>query len=166
LSNIIKVVVMKKFLLWSSILLMFVFTLSGCKIKSTDLPFIGKKPNPYYYTNLLANRLLEDTKSSGVILETNLHKEKNLTADSLDTLKNFFKAIKTANFIDKPEELPNKPKYRIYLKVKGERYIINVYNERYLSVHPWDGVYPMDYIDMKDVAVSYNLNNLCKYIFK
>lgn len=140
--------------------------LTGCNIKSTDLPLVKKKPNTYYYTEQLAKNFESGVKLSGILLETNLHKEMDLTAEGADLIKGFLKNIKTKNFIEKPADLPDKPRYRIYINGAKEKYVINVYNEKYSSVQPWDGVYSMDYIDMSNVYTLYNLHGLCKHFFQ
>lgn len=139
---------------------------TGCNIKSTDLPLVTKKANTYYYTNLLSKIIMSDDKCTGMLLETNLHKEVNLTNEGIDIIKGFLKNLKTNNFIQKPSDLPEKPQYRIYINSNKEKYVINVYNEKYSSVQPWDGVYIMDYIDMSNVYTLYNLHGLCKHFFK
>ncbi|WP_045516751.1 DUF4883 family protein, partial [Clostridium sporogenes] len=45
------------------------------------------------------------------------------------------------------------------------KYIINVYNKQYISVYPFDGNFPMDYIDMNNIPEAYNLYNLCNFLF-
>ena len=41
-----------------------------------------------------------------------------------------------------------KPPYRLYFNFKNKSYVVEVYNEKYLSIYPWDGNYPRDYINM------------------
>jgi hypothetical protein len=159
------VVEMKKSL-FVLILVTSLANLTGCNIKSTDLPLVTKKPNTYYYTKLLSKQIESETKWKGILLETNLHKEIELTSEGIEVIKGFLKNIKTKNFIEKPTDLPKKPQYRIYISGNNEKYVINVYNENLSSVQPWDGVYSMDYIDMSSVYALYNLHGLCKHLFK
>jgi hypothetical protein len=156
---------MKRYL-FILILVTLLANLTGCNIKSTDLPWVTKKANTYYYTKLLSKLINSGENCTGMLLETNLHKEIELTNEGIEVIKGFLKNIKTANFIQKPADLPEKPQYRIYINVKNEKYVINIYNEKHASVHPWDGVYQMDYIDMSNVYTLYNLHGLCKHFFK
>lgn len=152
--------------LFVMILITLLANLTGCNIKSTDLPLVTKKPNTYYYTKQLSNQIESKVKLTGMVLETNLHKEIELTSEGMEIITGFLKNIKTKNFIEKPSDLPDKPQYRIYINGSNDKYIINVYNEKYSSVQPWDGVYSMDYIDMSNVYTLYNLHGLCKHLYK
>ncbi|WP_275935971.1 DUF4883 family protein [Clostridium haemolyticum] len=60
-----------------------------------------------------------------------------------------------------------KPKYKIFFSFpqSKERYVLNVYNSEYLSVHPWDGNFPMDYISTKNIPYRFSIYNLCKNAF-
>jgi hypothetical protein len=140
--------------------------LTGCGIKSTDLPITRKKPNNYYYTNLAAQSLIKNNEVKVSIMEMNLLKEKPLPKEGNENLIGFFKTLRSQSFISKPADLPSKPQFKIFITGRNEKYVINVFNDKYVSIFPWDGVYTMDYIDMTNVNVLYNLNGLCKYFFK
>lgn len=153
------------------ILLLFalIFSLSGCSFtignyKVNNLSVSKKKPNNFYYTNLLAKNLTLSSSSKAIILDTNFYKEKDLRKDDVDTIKKFTKELNKQNFVDKPSDLPAKPLYKLYFTFDKEKYVINVYNERYISVYPWDGTYSMDYIDMNGISPSNNVTSLCKYL--
>jgi hypothetical protein len=158
---------MKKRTMMIIIFLIILLSFTGCQIKATDLPINHKKPNNYYYTNLLIHNVNQDSSPNISILETNLHKEKVLPKEDMDSLMGFFKSIKTENFFnEKPSDLPQKPVYKIFVTANKEKYVLDVYNEKYVAVYPWDGVYSTDYIDMSSLSNLYNLNGLCKYILK
>lgn len=140
------------------VLLTFTILFSGC-----SSPFQRKKPTDYYYTNLLAKNFALQSTYRIHIVDTAFYKDKVVSKDDLQTVKNFVKSIKTSYFIKKPVNLPTKPLYKIYVKFAKDTYIINVYDEKYISVYPWDGVYAMDYIDMSSIYHAYNLYYLCKY---
>ncbi|MDP4143132.1 MAG: DUF4883 family protein [Bacillota bacterium] len=142
-------------------ILLFITTLFivGC-----NNPLQGKKPNKFYYTNLLAKNLTLESSCNGVILDTNFYKEQKLSNDDLATVKGFVKELRKHNYIEKPKDLPSAPQYKLYLSFSKEEYVIDVYNERYLSIYPWDGDYPRDYLDMKDINTAHNLYYLCKYL--
>lgn len=156
---------MKKFLslLLSMIILL---TLASCSNGGLKYSLKEKKPNIYYYTDVLVTDIKTHGISNVLVLETNLNKERNLKDDDFSTMISFFNSIKTKNFLKITPDLPKKPEFRFYVTSNGEKYVINVYNERYIGVFPWDGAYQMDYIDMNDVKTLYNLYNLCKYLYK
>jgi hypothetical protein len=139
---------------------------TGCKMKSTDLPIARKKPSNFYYTSILANNMAADNNIKGSVFEINLHKEKELGQEGYESILVFFKSLKSRNFINKPADLPAKPQYKFYITSKNEKYVINIFNEKYISIHPWDGIYIDDYIDISDINTRYSLYELCKYFFK
>lgn len=127
--------------------------------------FTTKKPNNFYYTNLLAKNLTLSSYLKCIIEENNFHKETELKDENITDIKNMLNYLSKTSFIDKPKDLPQKPAYIIYFTFNKEKLVINVYNEKYLSIYPWDGNYPMDYVDITKVPVSLNLYYLGKYIF-
>ncbi|MCM8710352.1 DUF4883 family protein [Clostridium sp. SYSU_GA19001] len=162
---------MKKKLLNIFIFLIIPVILTGCTVKIgsytiNNFTLTRKKPNNLYYTNNLVKNLTFETTFKVNALDTNFYKEKELSKEDIDTIKNFTKALKKTNFIEKPKELPEKASYKLYFTFNKDKYVINIYNERYISVYPWDGTYSMDYIDMTGIQPLYNLFNLCEYLYK
>ena len=157
---------MKKILSILILLILLSISITSCTIKPTDIPITKKKPNNYYYTNLLAQSIKDDNSPKITLFEINLHKDKDLPKEGIENLLGFFKNIKQRNFINKPTILPSKPQFKMYIITRGEKYVINVYNEKFISIYPWDGVYSMDYIDTTNLYTLYNLYGLCKYYFK
>lgn len=147
-----------KILLFTLMSLIILFT-------SCSNPINKEKSNNYYYTNEVSKHLTLDKNINGSIIDTNFYKEIELSKDSIDTIKNFTHNLKKENFIDLPKTLPNNPKYKFYLNFDKEKYVINVYTEKYISIYPWDGNYSMDYIDMTGVYLNYNLYGLCVNTF-
>jgi hypothetical protein len=160
---------LKKIFLYILIVLLIPLILIGCRVKLgsytiNNLTVTRSKPTNYYYTNSLAKNLTLETEFKVKLLDTNFYKEKDLSKEDVDTIKNFAKSLKKSNFIDKPKELPDKPLYKIFLTFSKDKYVINVYNEKYIAVYPWDGSYTMDYVDMDGIQTLYNLFGLCKYL--
>lgn len=156
---------MKKFLSFISTALIITILLVGCNYKFDNINFNEKKPNNFYYTNLLAKNLTLETPVKSIITETNFHKDKELSKENVTTIRDMIKSLNGKNFIDKPKDLPEKPIYKLAFTFSKEKLVINIYNEKYLSVHPWDGDYPMDYIDMTGLPMSLNLYSLGRYIY-
>jgi hypothetical protein len=141
----------------------------GCNIKFgnytiNNFTIVKKKPNNLYYTNNLLKNITLESSMKITLLDTNFYNEKELSKEDIDTVKNFSKALKKNNFIEKPKDLPEKPSYKLFFTFKKEKYVMNIYNEKYISVHPWDGTYSMDYINMEGVQPLYNIYGLCKYL--
>ncbi|MBC8062514.1 MAG: DUF4883 family protein [Clostridiaceae bacterium] len=145
---------LNKYFIFPLILLVLLFS-------SCTNPINKQKANKYYYTNEVSKHLTLDKNISGSIIDTNFYKEIELSKDSITTIKDFIDNLKKDNFIDLPKTLPAKPKYKFYLNFNKEKYVINIYTEKYISIYPWDGDYVMDYIDMTGVYLNYNLYGLC-----
>ncbi|KAA8670987.1 DUF4883 family protein [Clostridium sp. MT-14] len=157
---------MKKFFILLSVILISIFTLTSCNYKLNNTFPSRKKPNNFYYTNLLAQNLTTSSPKKCIIEESNFHDQEELGERNISDIKSMLKILKKNNFIDRPKDLPNKTSYKIIFTFNKEKLLINVYNEKYLSIYPWDGNYPMDYIDMNKIPISLNLYYLGKYIFK
>lgn len=160
---------LNKKLLYIIILLLVPVIFMGCTIKIgsytvNNLTVTKKKDNNFYYTNNLAKHLTLDSSTKIKLLDTNFYKEKELSEEDIVIVKNFTKALKKPNFIEKPKELPEKPAYKLFFTFSKEKYVVNIYNEKYISVYPWDGTYSMDYIDMEGIQPLYNIYGLCKYL--
>jgi hypothetical protein len=142
------------------------FSFVACTYKFQNTILSHKKPNNFYYTNLLAKNLTLSIPQKCTIEESNFHDKEYLQEKNISDIKSMLKLLKKNNFINRPKDLPGKTAYKITFTFNEEKLIINVYNEKYLSIYPWDGDYPMDYIDMSRVPISLNLYYLGKYIFK
>lgn len=89
-----------------------------------------------------------------------------MSRDDISSLKEFVSGLRLNNFIEKPKTIGSRPLYKVFVNFSSnDVYVINVYNERYISVQPYDGNYSMDYIDMNNIYPSYNIFNFCKYYF-
>ena len=124
----------------------------------------SKKTNNYYTSNLIGLINTEDDYMCS-IFDMNLYKEKDLNVDDFYILGNFTKALNEKSFTKKPNDLDGKSAYKMILTFNKDKYVINVYNSKYVTIHPWDGNEEMDYIDMSNIPLSYNLFYLCNYIF-
>jgi hypothetical protein len=157
----------KKFILLCTLIIISIL-LIGCNYNINDLSniiFNPNKPNNFYYTNILAKNLALETSCKVTILDTNFYKEKELNKDNINIIRYLLKNLNKNNFISKPKALTSKPIYKIYLTFSKDKFVINVYSDKYIAIYPWDGNYPMDYIDMKGIPASLNLYSLCKYLF-
>lgn len=156
---------MKKLLCYFSTILSIIILFTGCN--NLDLlNFKSQKPSTFYYTNILLKDLSREKSPKCIIIETNFHKGKQLDASSINDLTSMFKSLNEKDFIKVPKNLPDKPAYKMIISFKQEKMLINIYSANYISVYPWDGVYPEDYISTGKIPISLNLYNLGNYIFK
>ncbi|WP_318737002.1 DUF4883 family protein [Clostridium sp. JS66] len=156
---------MKKIWLYLSMSFIIAILFVGCNYNLSNIMFNKNKPNNFYYTNLLAKDLTLETSYKCVAVDTNLSKEKEIDSENKLLFKNMLKSLNKNNFIAKPKDLPDKPAYKIFFTFNKEKMVISVYNEKFISIYPWDGNYDMDYIDMNGVPLSLNLYSICKFIF-
>lgn len=147
--------------LYIFIICILCLSLTSC----TNLPtYQQKKPDNFYYTNLLDKELKLNNNYKILLLDTNFYKKVTLDKAERDLIKNATLSLNSEAFIDKPKDLSNKPLYKLYFNFKTKSYIAEVYNEKYISIYPWDGDYTRDYIRMDSLPTSYNLFKFCKSI--
>ncbi|WP_138204692.1 DUF4883 family protein [Haloimpatiens lingqiaonensis] len=142
------------------LLILLSFTLAACSYIKLN----NEKTKEDYYFSKLANSIALSNKYKITLLDTNFYKVKELKEEDVSTILNFMNSIDKKNFIKKPLSLPEKPQYKIFFNLDENKFVINVYDEQYVSIFPWDGKYPMDYIDMTPMYKGYNLYNFCKYL--
>lgn len=136
--------------------------LSSCNF---NFQFNSKKPNNYYYTNLLAECISKEVSYKCTAINTSFYNEIEISQNDKTTISNLFQKLNSKNFINKPTNLPNKPKYRLMFIFKDSTYLMDIYNEKIISIYPWDGKLEKDYIDLSSIPLSYNINSLCEYLF-
>lgn len=126
--------------------------------------YYKKKPNNFYYTNELMGCFKLEKKYSIFLLDTSFYKKETLDKAESDVVKGFLSTITNKNFISKPKNLPEKPQYKLYFTFNNKKYVSEIYNEKFISIYPWDGEYERDYINMENVPNAYNLYGFCKNI--
>lgn len=144
-----------------------VLILIGSIFFSLNLYYNKKKPNDYYYTNLLAKNLALYKTYECRVLDTNFYKTEMLNKDDINTVKDFLRQLKKPNFLTVPQGIKTEPEYKIFFNFpeSKEKYVINIYNSQYISIQPWDGDFQLDYIDMTKIPLRYNLYSLAKNAF-
>lgn len=150
----------KKFLI-VFILIIFTLNFTGCSLVNKALH--SEKPTNYFYTNGLLDSYNTERPKLITFFYSDLYKEKTLDKNNYVDVDNFLKSLKSEYFISKPSTLPEIPLYKIYIEFEKIKYVLNVYNETYVSIYPWDGKYDMDFIDMSKIPINYNIYGVCKY---
>ena len=153
--------ILKKKLLIIIMLIIFLFNFTGCSFITNFLN--DEKPTNFYYTNGLITFYKQEKPESVTIFYSDLYKERSLDKKNYVEIENFLNELKSEFFIEKPSNLAEVPAYKIYVEFEKIKYVINVYNEKYISIYPWDGKYDMDFVDMTKIPLAYNLYGLCKY---
>lgn len=138
--------------------------ISSCNSKDV-IDKINKKPNNYYYTNKLMENIKLNKINKCIAFEMNYYKELEIDTDNFNKICTFFNKVNTSNFISPPDNIPSKPKYMIFFTCGNEKFIANIYNEKYISVYPWDGSFEMDFIDISSISNSNNIYELCNFLY-
>lgn len=141
-----------------SIIFLICLTISGCSSL-----FNQQKPYTFYYTNMLSKDFHTEKQVKASLIDTSYYKNYNLSSDEIKDVYNFFEALKKHNYIKRPKTLPAKPIYRMFFTFSKDKYVLDVYNEKYISIYPWDGTYEKDFLTISDIPASINPYNLCKY---
>ncbi|WP_123053039.1 DUF4883 family protein [Clostridium sp. JN-1] len=156
---------MKKLLYFLFTALIISILLTGCNHDLDNTIYMHKKPNNFYYTNILSQSIDSEPSYKCSILNVNFYKRKDLDNKNTAVITSMIKSLNKNNFVSKPENLNSKPPYKIFFTFNNKKMVMNVYDQQYVSVYPWDGNYSMDYIDMKGLPIALNIYNLCDYIF-
>lgn len=141
-----------------SVILLICFAASGCSSL-----FNQEKPYTFYYTNMLSKNFHTEKQIKASLIDTSYYKNHNLSSSEIKDFYNFFEALQKHNYIKRPKGLPVKPIYRMFFTFSKDKYILDVYNEKYISIYPWDGTYEKDFLSISDIPASINPYNLCKY---
>ncbi|MFL0252341.1 DUF4883 family protein [Clostridium neuense] len=141
-----------------SILIFICLTACGCSFS-----FNQKKPYIFYYTNELSKNFHTEKQIKASLIDTSYYKNHNLSSDEINDFYNFLSALRKHNYIKRPKDLPNKPLYRLFFTFSKNKYVLDVYNEKYASIYPWDGSYEKDFLNISDIPASINPYSLCKY---
>ncbi|MGE5628857.1 MAG: DUF4883 family protein, partial [Solirubrobacterales bacterium] len=137
---------------------------SSCSSKNV-IYNINKKPSSFYYTNKLMENIKLNKINKCSAFEMNYYKEIEIDTDNFNKVCTFFNKLNTSNFIAPPNDIPSKPKYMIFFTSDDGKFIANIYNEKYISVYPWDGSYEMDFIDISSISNSNNIYELCNFLY-
>lgn len=133
----------------------------------SNLPIsLNKKSDNNYYSKQIKYNFNSEEIETVTAFEVNYSKEITVNKDDANIINKFLSDVEKNSYITKPSDLPEKSTYKFFITFKNnEKFVIEVFNEKYVSIYPWDGNYSPDYIDMTSVHALYNLYGLCKYLF-
>lgn len=153
--------ILRKKIVFTLFLIIILINITGCN--KIDKTINSEKPNNYYYTNGLITAYKNEGPKTITIFHSELYKERALDKSTYNDVESFLNDLKSDLFIEKPSNLPKVPLYKLNLEFNKIKYVINVYNEKYASIYPWDGKFDMDFIDMTTIPLSHNLYGICRY---
>lgn len=154
------------------IILIISFIITGCNknlIKNIKTPFNPSKPSLNFYTENLI-RSIKNTKNIQIsIFYPKIGKNKVIPNNYMEKFNLFLDSIKSNYFINSNTQNLNlqNPEYRLTVFINNtETFIINVFNPKYITIHPWDGTYTEDIVDISNLHDGINIYNVVDFIIK
>ena len=147
------------------IFIIFAFlSLCGCNINTSQYINLSKKPCNNHYTNILYKKLNENNNYTLHVFDTNVYKDIEVTSDEKLIISNFITSLNSDNYNNSTNNTLEET-YRIQVIFSdGSRFLIKIFDENYVTLSPWDGVYSEDYINISNVPLAYNLYDFCNHI--
>ena len=148
---------------------LFVMSCNKNFIENIKTPLRITKPSANFYTNHLIRSIKDSNNVHISIFYTETGKNKTFSNENMKKFKEFLEYIKPVNFLNENKNSIDlkEPKYRLTISINQKNsFIINVFNNSYLTIHPWDGVYSPDVLDISNFHEGINLYNLCDFIIK
>lgn len=155
---------MKKKLVIIMITFICIINITGCSSIKNLLPFqSNEKPSLHYYTDGLLNEVNISSPKKVSVFYREYFKEFTFPETEVEDIASFLKTLSKDNFIEKPEDLPDEYKYKVYLSFDKKKYAMTVYDEKYISLYEWDGDYEIDYLNINNIPLSLNIYGICKF---
>lgn len=138
--------------------------MSGCSSIKKLLPFQSdEKPSLHYYTDGLIKEVNLSSPKKVSVFYREYFKEFTFPETEVEDISSFIKILSKDNFIDRPEDLPEKYKYKVYLTFNEKKYAMTIYDEKYISIYEWDGDYKEDFLNINNIPLSLNIYGICKF---
>ncbi|MEG2018112.1 MAG: DUF4883 family protein [Clostridium sp.] len=142
-------------------LIVCILSCTGCT--SVDKLFNKNKPSANYYTENLVKKLSSEKPKTIKVFFKEFFDELTFPETECTDILSFIYILNDKNFIEKPSDLPDTYKYKVYVEFNDIKYAITIFNEKYISIYSWDGDYVVDYVDMTDIPLQLNLYSICKF---
>lgn len=159
---------MYKYLKILLIILTFSFFTMGCN-KNIKLPLKLSKPSLDLYTENLIRSIKNSKNVQISIFYPKIGKNKVIPDDYMEKFNLFIESIKPNYFINSKNKNLNlqNPEYRLTVFINNtETFIINIFDTKYVTIHPWDGTYEADIIDISNLHDGINIYNIVNFIIK
>lgn len=137
----------------------------GCSLNTAQYIRPGTKPKVNYYTEEIKELISKNNEYKIKVFDMNIYKYYDVDKSEYDIIPEFIDTLNDENY-EAEIEKDSTPDYKLIIEFSDNKYVINAYNDKLLSIYPWDGVYKEDTISMEGVSDYYNLYNFCEYIKK
>ncbi|AYE35373.1 DUF4883 family protein [Clostridium septicum] len=147
------------------ITLLFICILSGCGLTGPEYINSKNKPTPYFYTEEIYSKLTKKEHYTLKIFDLNIYKYYDVNPEEHSIVLEFIECLKKESYNTNIDAGIN-PRYKLIIEFDDAKYVINAFNDKQISINPWDGIYEPDYISMDGIPDYYNLYKFCDYIEK
>ena len=140
---------------------------TGCVFEDPKYINLRNKPNLYSYSNEVYIKIKNNEEFTIKVFDYNLYKYYDVPTSDNDVILSFFQSLTNDNYKDEIPEDITSPCYKLIIEFNNReksKYIIDVYNNNFVTLFPWDGNFPKDKITMDDVPKYDNLYDFCIYI--
>lgn len=159
----------KKLVLFITIIVFPIITISCNKnfIQNISAPIKISKPSKNFYTNALINSIKNSQNIQISIFYSKTGKNKILPNEYMENFNLFINSIKQDFFVENLNENVKEPEYKLTVVLDNKNsFIVNVFDENLVSIHPWDGVYEADFINISSLNNKINIFNTVNFIIK
>ena len=162
---------MRKYIKNLLVCLLFPLFLMSCNssfINTIKTPFRLVKPSEHFYTDALIRNLKSSKDITISIFYPKTGKNKTIPEEYMEKFYLFLDLIEKEDFVRDLHGIDvTSPEYRltVYINDKSS-FIINLLNDRYITIHPWDGSYAPDIIDISSLHTGNNIFNVVDYLVK
>ena len=147
------------------VVLIFTYLFTSCTFNKSQYISPSLKPIANYYTSEIKDKINKDEEYTIRIFDLNIYKYYEVDKKEHSIIPEFIDTLKNESYLSELEDALT-PQYKIIIEFSNSKYVINAYNDKLISIHPWDGVYSEDKISMEGVPDYYNLYKYCEYIKK
>ena len=149
------------------IVLFFVTLLSGCVFNEPKYINLKSKPNLYYYSNEVYEKLKSNQDYSLKVFDVNYYEYHDVSKEDLDILPSFLKSLNSNNYVISLNLDDLKVKYKLIIEFSdksNDKYVINIFDKNTVTLFPWDGNLQEDMSNMDNIPARDNLYSFCIYI--
>lgn len=148
-------------------ILLLVTILSGCVFDNPKYISLRSKPNLYYYSNEIYEKIKNNESYSLKVFDVNFYEYHDVPKEDEDIIPSFLESLNIDNYVSDLSLEDEKVKYKLIIQFDNnsdDKYVINVYDKNSVSLFPWDGNLQEDMITMDNVPIRDNIYSFCVYI--
>lgn len=147
-------------------ILLLVTLLSGCVFNDPKYINLKTKPNLYYYSNEIYEKIKNNESYSLKVFDVNFYEYHEVLEEDEDILPCFLASLNADNYVSELNLEDDKVKYKLIIEFDNDKYkyVINVYDKNSITLFPWDGNLKEDMITMDNVPIRNNIYSFCVYI--